>query len=535
MAGGDGGDPLVSSQYFNYSDRRRTDVFWGVLYGIFLALTIVGGVYGITHRNRAYFELTAHDVVHDPSACPWEGRNLLEAADPADFSISDFMKHAALWLVVSAGVSLMLGLVFLWLFQKHSYTMTRATIQVQVLLPAAMGIAAMVAGQVGTGIVMVLMSLLAAVVFYMWRNEIDLCARLLGVAAAGLRDNPGLLGFVVAAKVGLVGLALPLVGMLTMAYTNGYLAPNSARIDRNTCVDKDHNPVPCCVWQPEGWVPAYMSLGIFSLLWTVMLVFTLRVYVVSGAIAQWYFAAPGLTNFKGTTLRMVKWGLGEQFGSLSLGAAILSLTQLARQAMEQAREDNRGNIIMYCITLCLEAIYTLIEYLTKFAVVRMAMTGEAFFEAGHRATDLLRRNFLKAFGVWWFPPMVIQLAAFLLSAAWGLAIFTASWVTWHHQPTGSQEAAALGILSFLMSFVVLAFFGSVLLNVVDAVFFCYAVDKDMQTVTRADVHDVFSQVPVGVAVEQPGGGLAYGAPSGSPRGVRYVPPASPAAATTSIV
>jgi hypothetical protein len=60
-----------------------------------------------------------------------------------------------------------------------------------------------------------------------------------------------------------------------------------------------------------------------------------------------------------------------------------------------------------------------------------------------------------------------------------------------------QEAAVLGLISFAMSFVVLAFFGSVLLNIVDAVFFCYAVDKDMQAVTRADVHEVFSQVGCG--------------------------------------
>ena len=57
-----------------------------------------------------------------------------------------------------------------------------------------------------------------------------------------------------------------------------------------------------------------------------------------------------------------------------------------------------------------------------------------------------------------------------------------------------QEAAILGTLSFVMALVVLLFFSSVLLNIVDAVFMCYALDLDTQSVTKSEVHEVFSQV-----------------------------------------
>ncbi len=57
-----------------------------------------------------------------------------------------------------------------------------------------------------------------------------------------------------------------------------------------------------------------------------------------------------------------------------------------------------------------------------------------------------------------------------------------------------QEAAILGVLCFVMALVVLAFFSSVLLNIVDAVFMCYALDLDTQCVTKSEVHEVFSQV-----------------------------------------
>lgn len=57
-----------------------------------------------------------------------------------------------------------------------------------------------------------------------------------------------------------------------------------------------------------------------------------------------------------------------------------------------------------------------------------------------------------------------------------------------------QQAIILGVLSFFMAWVVQAFFASVLLDIVNAVFICYAMDKDTHSVTNPEVHEVFSQV-----------------------------------------
>ena len=44
-------------------------------------------------------------------------------------------------------------------------------------------------------------ALSGALTFYLWRNEIALCAKLLGLSASALVDNPGLILFVIAAQV----------------------------------------------------------------------------------------------------------------------------------------------------------------------------------------------------------------------------------------------------------------------------------------------------------------------------------------------
>jgi hypothetical protein len=58
------------------------------------------------------------------------------------------------------------------------------------------------------------------------RNEIELCARLLGVAAEGLNANPGLIALVLVTKLVLVLLVLPMFGLIFASYTNGNIVPN---------------------------------------------------------------------------------------------------------------------------------------------------------------------------------------------------------------------------------------------------------------------------------------------------------------------
>merc|ERR1711966_496750 len=79
-------------------------------------------------------------------------------------------------------------------------------------------------------------------------------------------------------------------------------------------------------------------------------------------------------------------------------------------ANKMQRERNIFSILLGCIMACL---LELIEFLTKFATIRRAVTGEAFCEAARNATDLLKRNLLPTVGVWYFPPMVLGLFSFV--------------------------------------------------------------------------------------------------------------------------
>ena len=75
---------------------------------------------------------------------------------------------------------------------------------------------------------------------------------------------------------------------------------------------------------------------------------------------------------------------------------------------------------------------------------------------------------------------MLQTASFLLSAVWGLFVYCLSWLGWHSKESGPGAAIAMGVLAAVVAWAVTSFFAGVLLSVVDAVYLCYAMDRDTQ-------------------------------------------------------
>lgn len=59
--GGDGPDPLLGEGHFNYTNRPRRDVFWGILFVVFLVVTYAGGLFGVFRRCGAVFGIAVEN------------------------------------------------------------------------------------------------------------------------------------------------------------------------------------------------------------------------------------------------------------------------------------------------------------------------------------------------------------------------------------------------------------------------------------------------------------------------------------------
>jgi hypothetical protein len=53
----------------------------------------------------------------------------------------------------------------------------------------------------------------------------------------------------------------------------------------------------------------------------------------------------------------------------------------------------------------------------------MAMTGQRFFDAGRSVVELLARNAMDTLGVWWLPPLILQVSSYLFCLVIAAAIY----------------------------------------------------------------------------------------------------------------
>jgi len=73
----------------------------------------------------------------------------------------------------------------------------------------------------------------------------------------------------------------------------------------------------------------YLRIAFATLAWTLLLGFQVKVFTVSGVVAQWYFSPLG-TAPQGSIKRSLGHALGPSLGSLSLGAMVMMVISYAR-------------------------------------------------------------------------------------------------------------------------------------------------------------------------------------------------------------
>ncbi|GIL91164.1 hypothetical protein Vretimale_18798 [Volvox reticuliferus] len=531
-------EPLISngSSLFEMRNRPRRDVPWLVTYLVILATALAGGVFSFVHRNTRYTELIS-DGIKNPSICPitattHSARRLLQQGPdaPSPYNLDVVALDMAAWLGASLGGSILVGLLFVWLARVKPSVMVAAALILQVAVPAWLGFGALYLSLWVLGTFWLCLSALIALVLWRLRQQIELVTHLLGLSGQGLAANPGLVPTALGLQLGLAGLLeIPLLVAVNGAIQNGTLVYNTDRVDQGSaamadqCVDSAGDHVDCCKWQVEGWVNGYLVIAMLAMTWSMFLVFQVKFFTVAGTIAQWYFQPTSATDEHGRrrsrTLTSLRFALGPSLGSLCAGSAVLTLVSMVRRMMQKLRRDGTTNLFAACLAACLSMLLALVEFVTQFATVRAAITGEAFFTAGRSVVALLKRNLMDTFGVWWLPPLILQSCSFLIAVAWGFLVHQVSYVTtWSHVAGLSPEAASnltviTAVVAFLAAWAVLCFLASLLLNVIDALFVCFAMDRDLGQTSSPAVYDVMSKLPsVGAVVQQPDGGLAYGAP-----------------------
>ena len=141
------------------------------------------------------------DWAADPRNCPSSssaGAGLLSSspssssADDADDRAARLLRSAAVLLPLTLAASLAGGAAALAAFRHAPLAMAKAAVGAQMALPLVASLLAALNGFPGPALALALVAALTAAVFYVWRDRVELCARLLALASAALAGTPAL-------------------------------------------------------------------------------------------------------------------------------------------------------------------------------------------------------------------------------------------------------------------------------------------------------------------------------------------------------
>lgn len=506
--------PTTSPTTEQAESRPTRDARWKYAFVLTNALTAIVGLSAIGSASRDARELSKPETLrawatcHDANTGAAAVRRTLlatttsgEEGEDDDTAFGAAFEHCRGYMTLAAFGAVLIGWATLKFFQSKPREATWAMIYVKCASMIALSVMFFAEKFIFPGVLFALFAAFFA--YWMWatRDRVELVAKLLGAASTALRDNPHLVTTSVLAGVGSAVALLFFVFCIIEAWYNGTVVANDWVVYRNgQCFDPDEYgpdgspvPAPCCAWRPDGWVPPYVALGLFTLLWTQMVAAEMRTFIVGGSISRWYFAPAGTTRFVGTTKEFVSHAFGASFGSLAFGGLVLAGVQILRNLNERARRESRGAMaILAClVTAVMDCLAEIIETVTKFATIQCAITGEALCDAGREVTRLLKDNFLSAVRVWWLPEMILTMASVVFAVAYGVAVGVSVRLVGR---LDDDEAAIVGFVAAFVGLLVLSFLFNVLLVCVDAVFICYARDKDQNKITKPEIVAVYDEV-----------------------------------------
>ena len=371
-----------------------------------------------------------------------------------------------------------------------------------------------------------------------YTSQLKLCVKLLAVAAHSLAENlylvpATLMSFLAGAtlwaplvyfavQASRIGVALPnpsaqpspsSPGLCEMpAYAGSGYAPAPAPSSNATVT---YLPTDCCQWAMSGASIAFLVFAFLYWLWSLFILFEVRSFTVAHVTARWYHNPAGVPLPGNPVSDALRLSFGPASGSLCFGGAVLTVAELLRLLADAVQSEEQGFGIMCLIEMCvaglLQLCAELISFMTRFATIRMAITGESFFDAAKRSQAVFGRNFLNSVAVWSFPPMVLHLLCFTAALLFGLlalCIFSVdvfSLGVAGSMPTLLKVGVFLGC-SFLF-WLPLSYTSCILLNVMDCIYYCFATDMDRQVVTRREVHELFPLVPGVRIVVDPDGSV----------------------------
>ncbi|KFK30465.1 hypothetical protein AALP_AA7G264500 [Arabis alpina] len=481
---------------YNFGPRTYKDISFLLLFDLFVFSTFGFGIFSIFHRNSDYGSSSSFSYDFTSSSCVKNSTFTSVSNKYWDLvSSSDtvFEKDLIWTLVVTLILSVPFCFMVLLLLKHYTKQIVYACLPLFVVFPIFFNVYWFVACTLSSScshalplayrvLVLVFVFLVIGVIVWIivanW-HRIELTIQIIGVASDALSKNLKLFVVLPLLILGLVVYYAPIVVFLVFARFNGKFVPRE--------LDGEY----FCEWKEDSWVPAYYALAILTMIWSLAVMVEMQVYVISGAISQWYFSKEDSMPKKCIRISL-RNAFGQSFGTICLSGLLICIVRVVRAIVDNAREESTQGIVNLVLRCCANALLGAVDYLNKFTINFAAITGEGYCTSARMTYELLRRNLLSAIFVETVSTRILTGIVFVLSAAYAVA----TWAILRGVSNLGIDSYLVAILAWLLLIVILAFFVHVLDNVIDTIYVCYAIDRDKGDVCKQEVHEVYVHLPI---------------------------------------
>ncbi|CAH8338584.1 unnamed protein product [Eruca vesicaria subsp. sativa] len=478
---------------YNFGPRPFKDITFLLLFDLFVFSTFAFGIFSIFHRNNDYGDSSASFTYDLSSSSCVKNQTFTNKSAVLSESDPVFEKDLIWTLVVTLILSIPFCFLVLLLLKHYTKQIVYACLPLFVVFPVFFNLYWFVACTLSSScsdalplgyrvLVLVFVFLVIGIVVWIivanW-HRIELTIQIIGVASDALSRNLKLFVVLPLLILGLVVFCAPVVVFLVFARFNGEFVPRE--------VDGEY----VCEWKEDSWVPAYYALAILTMIWSLAVMVEMQVYVISGAIAQWYFSKEESMPKK-CIRSSLRNAFGQSFGTICLSGILIAVVRVVRAIVDNAREENPQGIVNFVLRCCANTLLGAFDYLNKFTINFAAITGESYCTSAKMTYELLRRNLLSAVFVETVSTRILTGIVFVLSAAYAVA----TWAVLRGVSSLGVDSYLVAILAWLLLSLVLAFFVHVLDNVIDTIYVCYAIDRDKGEVCKQEVHEVYVHLPI---------------------------------------
>jgi len=301
------------------------------------------------------------------------------------------------------------------------------------------------------------------IVVFLLRKKIELTSALFAECCKGFQHNPMIL----------------LIGIITFFMLAAFTAYWVAQFIYLYSVPGDSIQIPNTPTQFNQKIRNLMYFQVFAYFWVTAFLSAVFQVAVAGGMATWYFSRDMdgyRANAGSPSLRSFGRAFTKSFGSLALGALLLSFVQFINFMLTVCKKANMQNrvavFIISCIQCFVSCIQKVVQFVDRFAYIYIAMHGQGFCASAKGVFNLIERNMFSAVVVDFLGEVILFIGKLLGTAA--TTMFTVGII--NH--LGRQISPLTVTISALVSYRVFSLFARIVHVGVDTIMVCYMEDLE---------------------------------------------------------